>query len=69
MDQLPACCDDPELWDAARPKHEQRYAVRVCQQCPFRKSCRDLANSNPPKGLIQAGLLWDKNGLPHVIPA
>lgn len=65
MDELPACCDDPDMWDAARPKHDQRYAARTCQRCPVRASCERLARRKPPRGLIQAGFRWDLNGKPH----
>lgn len=64
----PACASpavDPDWWDAASPRADRWRAVALCRSCPISLACLEQARLQPPRGLIQAGLRWDKNGTPH----
>lgn len=65
---VPACASpavNPDWWDAASPRADRQRAVALCHGCPIRPACLQQARLQPPRGLIQAGLRWDKRGQPH----
>jgi hypothetical protein len=53
---------------------EARYCVDVCLRCPLLDACRRATDDMVerrigPRGIVQAGILWNIDGKPKRVPA
>ncbi|MFD9964862.1 hypothetical protein [Amycolatopsis sp. NPDC058986] len=50
---------NPDWWDVASPKSDNRLATAICESCPVLDQCRLQAAIFRPQGVIQGGRRWD----------
>ncbi|MGH3717016.1 MAG: hypothetical protein ACRDT4_26685 [Micromonosporaceae bacterium] len=73
------CATCPDAWDlpprvGQLPDHALIHvysriaaATRICASCPALAACRAWADASPPRGRIQAGVIYGASGDPQTL--
>jgi hypothetical protein len=67
------CAADPQKWDLLDGQNgylteDNEYAAEICKNsCPFLQACLQRALAKQPRGVIQAGLVWNTRGKPYTV--